>query len=454
MPNELLSPSVTEALPRMPRQSKLRSSCDRCGAAKLRCDRGQPACGRCLSLRQPCVYGVSRKTGKPFRERLRQRDERATSCASGKNSHAASNDKDRINNSCNLDSGGFGHDQNSKQVLDGHPLTFTMAFDAPDTTHADSFQPLLPPTFTSLEFDDGLFSNMETGPISSLATPQSMSYPTPGTQTDASQTQVDDGTYLDRALLQPADCKGHDCFREAYDILGSLSFLRANNAHSSPESMTASTATPVPLDQMLRLNHEAIERLGHLLTCSCAVFPQLTMLYASIIFQVLIWYQQEAGCTQSDSWSHKAIRLDTAPVSHHMPLTGSSPSFGSGSGAESSRWSSTAASTISAWGGRNTPTLIQFPEPVAPAKIAIGTFNIEDQRVQTALKIQLLSGEMRKTGRLIDQFALHCLNGRCVTDECNFDGLHSLYQSLDAWIRSEHSRIANMMKARLTELNS
>ncbi|EFQ36830.1 uncharacterized protein GLRG_11977, partial [Colletotrichum graminicola M1.001] len=44
---------------------KRRSSCDACGASKLRCDRSQPACGRCVALKQNCVYGISRYKGRP-----------------------------------------------------------------------------------------------------------------------------------------------------------------------------------------------------------------------------------------------------------------------------------------------------------------------------------------------------------------------------------------------------
>ena len=463
MPIEVLSSTVIDPPHRMPRQPKLRSSCDGCGAAKLKCDRSQPACGRCFSLNLKCVYGVSRKTGKPpAREAL-------SSWGAGHVSHirrarhAGSHDKDRRNNSCSRGIGGLGYDgivRNSGQVVDGQPINLGMSVSAPAATHSDLFRHLLP-NFTSLEFDDSLFSDMETGPFSTLATPESESYAPAASQTDASQTQVDESRHLDSVLLQPVSSKGHDCFREAYHILDSLSFHRLNNLNSTLESpspgsasTTASTANRVPLDDVLRLNREASERLGRLLTCSCAGLPQLTMLYASIISQVLIGYQQAADCTQSASpaWSPADIRLDTA--SHHMSLTGSSPSSGSGSGAGPSTWSSTAASTLNAGGGKSTPSLIQFPGPVAPAKMAIGTFNIDDLRVQTALKIQLLSGEMRRAGRLIDQFAVHNFDGECVTDEYTFGGVHSLYQSLDAWLRSEHLRIANMMKSKLRELNS
>ena len=54
----------------MLRQPKLLASSDECGAAKLKCDRSQPDCGRCLSLGLVCIYGVSKKAGKPSRKRL------------------------------------------------------------------------------------------------------------------------------------------------------------------------------------------------------------------------------------------------------------------------------------------------------------------------------------------------------------------------------------------------
>jgi hypothetical protein len=48
---------------------KLRASCEGCGTAKVRCDRGQPKCSRCVALGLTCVYGISRKFGKPPRKR-------------------------------------------------------------------------------------------------------------------------------------------------------------------------------------------------------------------------------------------------------------------------------------------------------------------------------------------------------------------------------------------------
>ncbi|MCJ1436262.1 hypothetical protein MMC27_005640 [Xylographa pallens] len=56
-----------------PRRLKLRGSCDGCGTAKLKCDRGQPECARCVSLCLLCTYGFSRKCGKPSRAKQAER---------------------------------------------------------------------------------------------------------------------------------------------------------------------------------------------------------------------------------------------------------------------------------------------------------------------------------------------------------------------------------------------
>lgn len=408
--------------------------------------------------------------GKPPRERLRIPEAPSTSRTSG--GHAGSQDRDR-NNSYSIGTGGFGYDGivlssgpilsvnnlfSARGAVDGHPNSLKASDDALLAMHSDLFGPLLP-DITSLEFGDGLSSNMETWPFSTLGSPELEGYSTPASQTEASQTQDDESSCFDSTLLPPVGSKGHNCFREAYEILGSLAFDSLNNAHSIPESppcsasTTASTANRVPLDHVLRLNREASERLGRLLNCSCAGSPHLTLLYASIISQVLIWYQEAAGCTQSASRSPAAMSLDTA--SHLVSRTGSSPSSGSGPGSGSSAWSSTAASTFSTGGARNTPTLTQFTDLAdVPAKMAIGTFNVDDLRVQTALKIQLLSGEIRRAGHLIDQFTSHNSGGQRLTNGYTFGGVHSLYQSLDSWLRGEHSRIANMMRSRLRELNT
>ncbi|EPE35893.1 Zn2/Cys6 DNA-binding protein [Glarea lozoyensis ATCC 20868] len=43
---------------------KLRASCDACSSAKVRCTQTKPSCARCSKHDVPCVYGISRRSGK------------------------------------------------------------------------------------------------------------------------------------------------------------------------------------------------------------------------------------------------------------------------------------------------------------------------------------------------------------------------------------------------------
>lgn len=444
---------MSDAPPRTPRQPKLRSSCDGCGAAKLKCDRGRPQCGRCLPLGLVCVYGVSRKMGKPPRGRIRVPEVPSVSRTPGE--HAGSINRDRpddnsyssgtggsVGDGIFLSSGPFPSVNNVPSAwgaVDGYLESLMTSLDAPDALRSDLYAPSLP-DFTSLEFGDDL--------LSTLGSPELEGYSTPAAQTKASQTQVDENIYFDSALMPTAGSKGHDCSREAYDILGSLSFLKLNKAHSIPQSAlgsastTASTAHRVPFDHILSLNRESSERLGRLLTCSCASCPHLALLYASIISLVLTWYQQAASCTQKVSWSPAAVAADTA--FRHV-----SPS-GSTSGSQSP-WSSTTVSTVNT-GGASTPTVTGASVlAVAPTQMAVGSFNIDDQQVQTALAIQLLLSEIRRTGCLIDLFTSRSSSG---ADEFTFNSVDNLYKSLSSWLRREHSRIADIMKSRLNEVST
>ncbi|KAF9631941.1 hypothetical protein BFW01_g2803 [Lasiodiplodia theobromae] len=46
-------------------QPKIRSSCDACQAAKIKCGQERPSCQRCCTQGTECVYGISRRMGRP-----------------------------------------------------------------------------------------------------------------------------------------------------------------------------------------------------------------------------------------------------------------------------------------------------------------------------------------------------------------------------------------------------
>lgn len=43
---------------------KIKSTCDACAQAKVKCDRGKPACSRCLERGHDCYYGPSQRSGR------------------------------------------------------------------------------------------------------------------------------------------------------------------------------------------------------------------------------------------------------------------------------------------------------------------------------------------------------------------------------------------------------
>ena len=448
-------PDVLPQKPRRPRQPKLRSSCDRCGAAKLKCDRGQPQCGRCISLGLACVYGVSRKMGKPPRERLYIPEVPGNPCNPDENTTSISRDRSEYT-SCSTDTTASVTDN---IILNSEPLSSVnsvpsawstgdcydnslMTSDgASEATQNDLFRsPIF--DFTSLEFDDDMLDRyFQTVPTSTLGTPEFEGYLTSAAETTASPTHIEENNSFDSASMLSAGSKGHDCPREACDILGSLSLLNSNMAHCVPRSATGSASPTasithrVPFDHILRLNRESSERLGRLLTCHCARRPHQAFLYASIISLILSWYEEAAGCTQEVSWNLIATAAD--PVSSHQSPSGSQTS-----------WSTTASERVIT-GGHSTLTYTGATAlAVAPTHMAMGSFNIDDQQMQATLRMQLLLGEFRRTGSLIDLY-----RSSTGVDEATFSGVDSLFKNLISWLGMENSRIANVMRSRLKEVS-
>ncbi|KAH6988232.1 hypothetical protein BKA56DRAFT_714528 [Ilyonectria sp. MPI-CAGE-AT-0026] len=442
---------MAASLPKGLGQPKLRTSCDQCGAAKVKCDRGQPECGRCDSHGKICVYGVLRKMGKPPRVN-RSGLGRTPVDQPGAGAEAGARTGTDIADVRQLDSSSWSSDGIIGTFDPLSTITDVLAAwhaknknanctgqDALGGLLNDINGQLIPnsPSFNLDEwaftdyFNNHLSSNSQLGP---LPTPESTDWGgCPSTETStaqpaAYQSPSDPNLHSDRTEIPTVGISGHDCPREAYDILRNLSFLNPNriqptpSSGSTPSSATNNVDNQVPLDDVLRVNSEASERLGALLCCPCAQSPHLAILYASIISRVLLWYQQAAGSTQSVSCSH------TAPDC--------SPTMG---GSENNT-SAAAPSTIGM--------------ALMPAKMAIGSFTIDDLHIQTALKIQLLSGEMRRAGRLIDQFMSLNSGGQFQTDNSNFSSIGGLYESLHSWLRGEHSRIANIIRLKLRELNT
>ena len=52
----------------LPKSVKVRSTCNACQQAKIRCGHEKPACRRCQKQRIQCVYSMSRRLGRPAKK--------------------------------------------------------------------------------------------------------------------------------------------------------------------------------------------------------------------------------------------------------------------------------------------------------------------------------------------------------------------------------------------------
>lgn len=53
----------------LPRSVKVRSTCNACQQAKIRCSHEKPSCRRCQKHNIDCVYSVSRRLGRPAKKK-------------------------------------------------------------------------------------------------------------------------------------------------------------------------------------------------------------------------------------------------------------------------------------------------------------------------------------------------------------------------------------------------
>lgn len=378
-----------------PRQPKLRSSCDACGAAKLRCDRDQPECSRCVSYGITCHYGVSRKMGKPRRDRNQNPPSSTAEKPTLTSTEVELTFPEVPGSWDTLDDGIRSHDNLTDRVDE---------FDQP-------FPSLLPPS-SSLDLSSPY--GLQVGTALS----------TPGYSPNLTNYCL---TPLVSNNLEPhqnSNLASANCARDLNTTLESLSMIGLPKTHydESPSPSVSSTeitiGTGAPFDHGLCVTRQVIERLSsHLLTCPCSAGPSLALLYASGISRVLAWYQQ-AACAQSGSAANGLPRSECG-------------------------------------GGGLTPASLTSTDGFSamPATMAVGTFSVDDFRVQSALRMQLLLGEMRRAGGLIELFVNSHITDtgqKCQDESVAAERLH---QSLDTWLRNEHSRIANMMRGRLRELN-
>lgn len=411
-----VSPTTTTVPPLGPGGPKLRSSCDSCGRAKVKCDRNQPECGRCATLGLACVYGLSRQFGKPPRKRPATDLEATARCKK----RAAYIDESRNHRTAlgyvqpqSLNESGQLKFSNSATDITSSisGLTNTLRMEEQNQFSSAFFTPLFLDEWPQLDsFGVGL--EIPSVPKSSA------------TEDRLSACALEP---VNSVRMGSASHQSHSCPRESYEILRDLicpsPYLHAPEADSDPVS--------AQLDQVLRCTRNAIDRLTRLLRCPCGRSGHRVMVHASIVSRILLWYQQAAGWTYSNTWPPRPLALVNSPTSSSGSPSSPPPYV-------------TAADTDTI----STPTLAQSTGFVVEhVPVSMGTFSIEDQNVQAAFRDQLVLSELKRTTSLIDLFTSQ--------DSCesSTNGIAGLYTHLGAWLRSEHSRTVRILTTRLSALN-
>jgi hypothetical protein len=443
---------IADSLPNFKAPS-LRSSCEGCGNAKVKCDR-HPQCSRCVALGFTCVYGISRRSGKPRRKRpgssldvpnnftpSKHVKSKAKSCETdmGLERCPSINDPAQLVSSTSQTDVTPQHSgltstrniqscDNSITVGVRKSQTFNEAAQLKVSGPATGILPVSSnDNPTSSIYEQNLLGSSLVTPLSLDEWPQFDIWG-PGLEFPSSPNDI----RLPTSALEPVDNlsasfdspESHSCPRGSYELFRDLicpsPFLHAPGASSDTVSAR--------LDEVLYFNSNAIDRLRRLLSCPCAKSGHKVMVHASIISRILIWYQQAAGSGSCES------RLSA--------LAASSQSSSASSSSPSRSEATDDVDTSRA------PTMVQSTGfTVAKVPISMGTFNIEDENVQNAFRNQLVMSELKKAANVIDLFTSHD------SGDCSANGVASLYSHLGTWLRSEHLRTVRMLRARLSALN-
>ncbi|KAG8157643.1 hypothetical protein KVR01_012685 [Diaporthe batatas] len=365
-PSAVSAPS-TNARGANRRPPKLRSSCDACGAAKVRCDKTQPRCGRCAAGGITCVYGLSRKFGKAPRKKAPAEtgiSENPASKAVAQNTHQSSlqcfpdyrslsggtaravkyeprsatspsfgledslmaftshgghdmfmpspDSMDSFNDPFSFSDAPHGHNAILRAGPRHHgtvdPLDLT--FSAPDYStfsewiqHDDLMH--TPESQPASDADSGAHITAHRLPTSFSSASLEPFAPSEGVTTPAAAASSSSSS-SSTSLLQ-AD--SHHCQKLAYATLDSLS-VRQDGAEQHHLTQT--------MDKVLNRNKQAVDNMRQLLACPCSRSPHLAMLYASITSKILMWYQLAAGCAKP------AATTTTATWDSFPPLDGCS----------------------------------------------------------------------------------------------------------------------------------
>ncbi|KAL2828553.1 hypothetical protein BJY01DRAFT_131497 [Aspergillus pseudoustus] len=289
-------------------REKFRTSCDACAASKVRCSKEQPRCVRCVQHDHKCVYGRSRRKGKPpgtaNRASLQAPQPRQSTRGSGPASvlppgwsggnrwHLADMFADTSYTAPVLDhpmQGGWEEIVNSMVGSATHERTVP-THSTPELYSVD-FQALL--SFSSPGPGPGLscLRGEQAEMIGEIAL---------DTTLDESSSEAEEDDYEGGMDLEPErgsepyETAHETCIAAACQTLSSLyQAVRTENRSPDSSARPSSLQRSPSSDVVVSTARAATQTVLRLLRCACssAHDPSLLSLLATIISKIIAWYQ-------------------------------------------------------------------------------------------------------------------------------------------------------------------
>jgi hypothetical protein len=444
------SPTLTPktSLSAKERKLKLRASCDSCAASKVKCSKEHPRCARCSANNSTCVYGVSRKHGKPGRTRKRNPDGTPFIKVSKQRPSPDGSEfgKFRLQPTA-MAQGTPDFEIASNWASDWSPTPSVPA--TPEYSFETTPEPFYMNTDTS-DFgfmDDNIMSTPRLQPERKHTVENGFMFRNPFVKEQSVQLDLPDMQALQDYIggdvvnstdytfvnaptteityqafsspstshsprSQPVDSYNtmpmassismsiaHCCNSLAYSTLESLKNIGPNAMHAEPMTQNI-------FDSVLSITGLAAESILRLVSCPCSSDPHLAMLYSSITSKILAWYQIAAGVnvTASTCTSVSSLPRGASSYTSSLPTAGfSSPSTTS---------------------DVEDDTILQMQ------LLHFGTFDF-DKPAQQRRRRQVVLRELSKCGQLVEALASWTGEG-LACEQAEF-----LYDILGAWLKSE-----------------
>lgn len=343
------SQTKVAAVPGREERIKLRSACDRCSLNKIKCSQDKPECQRCKTIGAQCHYSRSMRMGKPRKSAKAKAMMNAklpgkpdTNTATG-NSMPGTIDISNNHNGDNViipttelpwsadwtfdgllathdhvaSSSASGtppdpfralFDQHNSNTNNGNPIVSTADLMNVDSISAYS-HPLSQTDDAFLAFPTspvGLQKPVKDEPENVYLSPSS--YHAPSFESSLLSTGSSPFEDLGPSLLSQQNA--HDCTHLALETMTSLCL-------PSTVQRTAEGQPRPTIDQVLKMNCEAMRNVSTILTCSCAKDSSFPILLSTIFSKALAWYRAAVESPDLPDSNHHSVKEEVV----HRPIS-------------------------------------------------------------------------------------------------------------------------------------